>query len=393
VSLTTLPLGPAVSARRLSLAECPARVETIEEPAAFAALREEWSALLEGDVRRTHVRSTPVFFRTWEWQHTWWTHLSAGRRLRLLTVRRGRELLAIAPFASTGHHLGLPAFELLGSGRVGSDYLDLIVRPGAEEAAVSALSAHLAARRAVLDLVQVLPDALATALGRELHGSGAAMYTARTHSCPFIDLRGHTWDSYLASLGAEHRYNFRRRLRKLEGQHGLRFEAVTSEAMRRERLPILFELHRLRWQDRGGSDGLEGDGIAAFHEDMSRVALERGWLRLFVLWLGATPAAAVYGFRYGDVFHFYQSGLDPRFAKLSVGLVALGLAIKSAIDEGAATFDLLHGEEAYKFHWAKEARSLERVRVLPPGLRGRLLWGQLKAAEAARALRRRMRRG
>jgi CelD/BcsL family acetyltransferase involved in cellulose biosynthesis len=241
--------------------------------------------------------------------------------------------------------------------------------------------------------VQVLPNAVAMALGQELHGSGATLHTARTHSCPWIDLRGHTWDTYLASLGAEHRYNFRRRLRKLEGQHGLRFEAVTSEATRRERLPILFELHRRRWQDRGGSDGLEGDGIAAFHEDMSRVALERGWLRLFVLWLGDTPAAAVYGFRYGDVFYFYQSGLDPRFAKLSVGLVALGLAIKSAIEEGATTFDLLHGEEAYKFHWAKDARSLERVRVFPPGLRGRVFWGQLKAAEAARALRRRMRRG
>jgi CelD/BcsL family acetyltransferase involved in cellulose biosynthesis len=230
-------------------------------------------------------------------------------------------------------------------------------------------------------------------LARELSRAGGSLRATSTHVCPFIDLRGHTWESYLGSLGSEHRYNFQRRLRKLQTQHDLRFERVASEGRRRELLPVLFELHRLRWSERGGSDGLDGHGIAAFHEELSRLALDRGWLRLFVLWLGSSPAAALYGFRYGSVFYFYQSGFDPAYRKLSVGLVAMGLAIQSAIEEGASTFDLLHGEEAYKSHWAKEARSLERIVVYPPGLRGRLSWGEEAAAQVARGLMRRIRRG
>ncbi len=216
------------------------------------------------------------------------------------------------------------------------------------------------------------------------------MRASRSHRCPVVDLAGRSWEGYLASLGAEHRYNFQRRLRKLEAQHELSFERVLTEQRRRELLPVLFELHRLRWSERGGSDGLEGPGLWAFHEHLTRLALERGWLRLFVLWLHGAPAAAVYGFRYGRVFSFYQSGLDPSHHKLSVGLVALGLVIKSAIEEGAAEFDLLHGDEAYKFHWARKTRRLGRLRVFPAGPLGQLASGTVTALEALHGLARRL---
>src|SRR5204862_1704708 len=119
-------------------------------------------------------------------------------------------------------------------------------------------------------------------------------------------------------------------------------------------------------------------------------ALERGWLRLFVLWLGDAPAATFYGFRYGSVFSFYQSGFDPAFGKLSVGTVTMGLAIKSAIEEGASEFDLLHGEEAYKFHWAKRTRRLGRIVSFPSGARGRMSWLGTAAADVARKLARKL---
>jgi len=52
---------------------------------------------------------------------------------------------------------------------------------------------------------------------------------ARTNTCPFISLAGTTWASYLASLGAEHRYNFNRKLRSLNRNYEVRFEQVRSE--------------------------------------------------------------------------------------------------------------------------------------------------------------------
>lgn len=360
-------------------------VETIAELPPFTMLRGEWSELLQSS------RSDGVFL-TWEWLHTWWRHLARGRRLAILAVRRGAELVAIAPFASAGTSLlGVSRLAFLGTGRVGSDYLDVIVRKGAERDAIAALASHLSRAGAALDMRQVrITSSAGSQLARELRRSGSRVRVTRTHRCPVIDLRGRSWEGYLASLGSEHRYGFQRKLRKLEAKHELRFECVRSETRRRELLPILFELHRLRWRERGGSDGLDGPGIRGFHEDVTRLALERGWLRLFVLWLGGAPAAALYGFRYGRVFSFYQSGLDPRFLKLSVGVVAMGLAIKAAIEEGACEFDLLHGEEPYKFHWTKKTRRLGRLLAFPEGPLGRLSWHATAALARVRGSLRRL---
>jgi CelD/BcsL family acetyltransferase involved in cellulose biosynthesis len=388
MSAGIVPLEPV--APRLApaaTAEASLSVETIADLAAFARLRDEWSELLEAS-------RSDNFFLTWEWLHTWWTHLSGARRLAILTVRRGTQLVAIAPFASSGASLlGAPRLEFLGTGRVGSDYLDVIVRAGAEQDVIPRIASHLIQRGATLDLKQLrIPASAASDLARELRRSGCPVRASRTHRCPVIDLGGRSWETYLGSLGSEHRYNFQRKLRKVEAQH-LRFECVSSEKRRRDLLPVLFELHRLRWRERGGSDGLDGPGIREFHEDLTCLALERGWLRLFVLWLGESPAATLYGFRYGRTFYFYQSGLDPQYRKLSVGLVAMGLAIKSAIEEGAAQFDLLHGEEAYKFHWAKKTRCLGRIVAFPSGPLGRLSWRAAAAADAVRGLLRKLPHG
>jgi Acetyltransferase (GNAT) domain len=70
--------------------------------------------------------------------------------------------------------------------------------------------------------------------------------------------------------------------------------------------------------------------------------------------------------RYGPTFYFYQSGFDPVYSKHSVGVSTMGLAIKTAIEEGASEYDFLHGNEEYKFHWAHRVRDLNRLELHPP---------------------------
>ena len=97
----------------------------------------------------------------------------------------------------------------------------------------------------------------------------------------------------------------------------------------------------------------------------------------------------MYGFRYGPVFYFYQSGFDPTYSQYSVGLITMGLAIQHALAEGAAEYDLLHGDEAYKFQWARTTRALCRLEVYPPHPREVLY---RRTRQASRALRRTARR-
>jgi CelD/BcsL family acetyltransferase involved in cellulose biosynthesis len=358
-------------------------IERIEDLAAFESLKEEWDELLEAS-------TSNCLFLTWEWMYTWWRRLSEGRRLFLLTVRDGGQLVAIAPLAlrPRGFSRLLPyrSLEFLGTGLVGSDYLDFIIRRGREGLGCHALVDYLADQKLMLELAQVERSAsLAVAFMLQLKHRGWAAFRTTTDFCPFINLSGHSWESYLASLGSAHRYNFRRRLKNLHQKFEVGFQRIETEEQRREAVPVLIALHNKRWRDRGGPGAFHTPALHAFHEELTQRALQRGWLRLFLLWLDGEPVASLYGFRYGRVFYFYQSGFDPKYGKHSVGLITMGLAIKSAIEEEAQEYDLLRGDEEYKFHWARDGRELIRLELYPPRLSGLLC---KRAAEFRRAAKR-----
>jgi CelD/BcsL family acetyltransferase involved in cellulose biosynthesis len=169
----------------------------------------------------------------------------------------------------------------------------------------------------------------------------------------------------------------------------VRLETADTDERRAAWLRLLLAFHEERWRSRGGSEAFFGRGILEFHEDVTRLALEKGWLRLLALTLDREPAAIFYGFRYRSRFLYYQLGWDPRLSHRSGGLTILGLAIRQAIDEGAETFEFLHGSESYKFLWARETRSLRRLDAFPPGPRGRVLNHALGATRACRRLAKR----
>jgi CelD/BcsL family acetyltransferase involved in cellulose biosynthesis len=380
------PADPLSRLRELEPAEGPWVVERIDDRGGFEGLRAEWDRLLEAS-------PSDGFFLTWEWLYTWWKHLGGERRLALLAVRCGGELAAVAPLALARSRAWRPlpvtSLQLLGTGQVGSDYLDLVARSGDEHRAAGALAEHLGRHRGMIELGQLPAErSSATLVAERLRERGWGALERTTHVCPFIDLAGESWESYFAGLGSSHRANLRRRLRKLEAGFDVRLERVESEAELREAFTVLVELHHRRWADRGGSDAFGGPAVVAFHRELASRCLRRGWLRLYVLRLDGRPAAALYGFLYRGRFLFYQGGFDPAFADWSVGLVTMGLTIRSAIEEGAREYDLLHGDEDYKFLWTNRTRELARLELYPPTAAGLL---ERRLRQATRTLKGRLR--
>jgi CelD/BcsL family acetyltransferase involved in cellulose biosynthesis len=363
-------------------------VEKIEDPSVFEGLRDEWNHLLSAS-------RSDCLFLTWEWVHTWWKHLAGARSLSILAVRCDGELVAIAPLARKSSRLGsLLSFwslEFMGSGSVGSDYLDVIVHRHREQEALDALAEYLASSRVMLHLTQLRrAGTYALELAGRLAQRGWMMSEARTGECPFVDLCSRSWEAYLASLGPSHRANFRRRLRRAERGDKLEFVQVQSEEERRDALAKLFVLHDRRWGDRGGSNAFHAPALRSFHEELSQQALRRGWLRLFLLSLDGASAASLYGFRYGRTFYYYQSGFDPAYASEGVGTLAMGLSIRSATEEGVDEFDLLHGDEPYKRLWARGTRDLGRLVLYPPHARGFVYRGSWELSRVSRRMVRRV---
>jgi len=361
------------------------RVEVVTDPHEFVVLRTRWNALLR------ESRSDCIFL-TWEWLSAWWTHLSGDRSLHILLAWDGDELVGIAPLVrSRGTLPWLSRLEFLGTGFAGSDYLDLIVQPDLERDVAQAFAASLRQSSDTLHLDHLPPDSIAASSLVDPLAAGAwtAMQTM-VGTCPYIPLAGHTWDSYLGSIGSAHRANLRRRLRGIDRQFAVQFTRVRNDEERREGLETLISLHNRRWDTRGGSTAFPTTECRAFHYDVTRMALARGWLRLYELRLDDEIVAATYCFIYGGRCYFYQGAFDDRYQQQSVGMVAMGLTIKAALDESAREFDMLFGVESYKWLWARHARSLHRIDLFPSDLAGRVHHSTVRATRSARTLVRRI---
>jgi CelD/BcsL family acetyltransferase involved in cellulose biosynthesis len=73
-------------------------------------------------------------------------------------------------------------------------------------------------------------------------------------------------------------------------------------------------------------------------------------LRLNILELNTTAVAATICLDYKDIVYLYNSGYDPKFSWLSVGLISKAMCIQDSIQRGKKQFDFLKGDEQYKYH-------------------------------------------
>ena len=358
-------------------------LEIIDDVDGVARLAPLWNELLENS-------AADCPFLTAEWLGAWWRFLSGTSTLQLITVYDGSRLIAMAPLLIARGPFGLfSRLEFLGTGYAGSDYLDVIVRFGHEREALQAIAGAIKQQKRTLRLNHVTPASMAARLAEQLVEGGWTVKRTHAGICPVVTLAEQTWDSYLASLGASHRANFRRRLRVLTDRFDLRFDLVASDAERRDALTALIRFHEQRFGPRGSTAFLTA-AVRAFQADATARALARGWLRMYVLRLDGVPAGVMYGFAYNGRFYFYQHGFDPRHERLSVGLVLMGLSIRAALEEGAFEFDMLYGTETYKSLWARDERLLAQFQLFPPHLGGVVHRRTVEAERTMRAVARRI---
>jgi CelD/BcsL family acetyltransferase involved in cellulose biosynthesis len=91
-----------------------------------------------------------------------------------------------------------------------------------------------------------------------------------------------------------------------------------------------------------------------------------GLIRLFILRINGKPAAAVLCFDAGSYLYLYNSGYDPEFSSLSVGLVSKALALRWAIENGKTGLDFLRGDEPYKYDLGARDQEIYRLRLSRP---------------------------
>lgn len=364
-------------------------ISTIED---FQALHLEWNELLERSGKEN-------VFLAFEWIFTWWKHWGAGRKLAIIAVRdRMRRLVALAPFSIDRlfGKVGPRRLSFLADKHVGSDHLSIVIEPGWEKEVIDAIVRTLK-QHGGWDYIHLadLEDgpALELLLDR-LEKSGMTSEKSRASVCHHIPLAG-GFDEYLSQVGANLRYNFRRRSRALERAGKFEFKCVVNPEEQARCFPELLRLHKMRFEGRLDSALLK-PGVPEFHAEALAALASRGLTRLFLLQVDSEPVAALYGFLVGRQFQYYQSGMHPAWSKHSVGLVMMGKVIDYAISAGCKDFDFLRGDESYKTDWARHSRWMAEVFVFDRRAGSRLarvcLRSRAKAGRLVRSAKRLTRR-
>ena len=309
---------------------------TIEVRAeSFDSIWSCWEQILPGCITDT------VFVTPW-WHRTWWDNFRGSRELRILSVNDGDDLLGIAPLMSDGDRL-----TFLGDKDL-SDYFDFVVPHDRVNRFFPALWEHLsAADWATLDLPS-LPNGSPTlellpSLAKSMNMSVMIHEEETTPKAELPD----TWDEFLAGLRKKDRHELRRKIRRLDRENSHRQYVANDGEDLNGSMQDFFRLLRVSREDKNEFLTPERE---TFFLDIARESVSRGQFILSFLEVDGENVAACICFDYGGSYLLYNSGYDPSYSRLSVGLINKALSLQAAIQEGRRTFNFLKGNERYKYN-------------------------------------------
>jgi len=316
---------------------------------------DEWRTLLP----RSRADS---LFLTWEWMQAWRRSVPESVQLFVVKARdeRGR-LVGVAPFYRTRFRLGgllhFRGLRLLGEHGASAEYLDWILADHCEREAALAIARALKEHGSSWDCMWI-PRISGWTGARERIQEACAAVGFHCHERP----RGFSalalpadYPSYVTSLSRSTRTMLAKRTRQLVAVPDLTFVQCRNEGERNRFLAALFELNHRRWDAKGRPSAFTGLE-KRFYEEFTRLALERGWLRLYGATIGGELKAVQIGYVYRGSFSQLQEGFDPE-APPGLGNVLRSKVIELLIAEGVRTYDFLGGFTEHKRRWGARVRT------------------------------------
>ncbi|MFJ8631553.1 GNAT family N-acetyltransferase [Streptomyces sp. NPDC093568] len=351
-------------------------VEVCTDGRAFAELAGDWDRLY-----RACPSATP--FQSHAWLHSWWLSYGTPGALRLVLVRRGGELVAVAPLMRVRR----PLPTLVPIGGTITDFCDVLVDETVAVPAATALANGLGelARTALVDFGEVRAGG---AMERVFLCWRGPRHRTRGSVC--LDLPALPMGELVGRLPVARARRTRTKVKHL-GKLGIQWRVVgddeTEAALRR-----LLELHRLQWEGRGvTTEHLR----PRFLEHLVRAAVplaRSGEVATTEFVLDGSVVAVNVMLLSGRMAGMYLYGFHPGLRRRNVDVATMLLdavtghlvSAEPRVPGQVRTLSMLRGEEPYKYRWCPQ-RSVNQRFLLA---RGRTL-PLLAAAVAEDAARRR----
>jgi len=303
----------------------------------------------------SHLRWGSIFVLP-IWLEVWWRIFGASADLLLRMVKQEDTVIGIAPLKVEGERA-----SFIGDSDV-CDYLDFVIMPGKEQDFFNVLLDHLKDEGiSHLDLEPLTPDS--TVISSLVDIANDRGYEV---SCNPVDVSlelslPNTWDKYLESLSVKQRHEVRRKLRRLEKAGDIDYHVLQDSEVTLKDVDIFVRLFR---ESRGDKANFMTPQMASFFKLLVTATAQAKILRLGFLKLDTVPVAALIYFDYNDTIYLYNSGYDPQYSYLSVGLISKVLCIKDSIERGKEKFDFLKGAEVYKYRLGGQEIPLYRCEIV-----------------------------
>jgi len=298
------------------------------------SLRAEWPALL-ADQRARKV------FRHPRWQALWLEQFGAGREPLYVAVREGRALVGLATLLRDGDKI-----SFLGDTNI-CDYMDFLFLPGREREVVAAILDWLKGEDwQEVEFWGLHADSQTPSLLTSLAAERGLQATLEPEAvCPQLDLPAN-WEEYLSSLSKKNRHELRRKMRRMAAEAGEpRLEALRAPAAVEAGMGEFLRLMTLN-SEKAEFMTPEMD---RFFRRMAAAMAEEGLVALYRYEVEGKLVAATFAFEDEEELLLYNSGFDPAYSYLSVGLLSKAACLHSAIESGKRRFDFLRGSEPYKY--------------------------------------------
>lgn len=298
-----------------------------------ASLSAEWEAL-----HKREGGEAPFAHPTW--YATWLTHFPVEQARYLAFHDDDRGLVAVIPLQLDGESaVGLGNYKI-------QDYSGTLVASG-WETLVAAKALEWLANNGIGTLrLWGLPtdSALIGGLSAAAGSSGWRVEAKEEAIAPVAEL-GEDWDQFLSSLPKKHRHELRRKLRNLEGAGAVSIETLSSPDDVGQAITSLLRMMR---ESHEGKTRFLTAQMESFFTDIGPAMASAGSGRAWRLTLDDREIAILLGFDGPTTRYLYNSGYDPEYGSLAVGLLSKALAMKASIAEGQGRFDFLRGNEEYK---------------------------------------------
>ena len=324
-----------------------------------ADLRADWQLLLDEDPNAT-VFHGPRYLGVWA------STLGAGTPVRIHSVHRDGRLIGVVPDANdlAGGVAGPEEIRRFQGGTEVTDYLGPVSR---REDRYDVADAYVA------NLVEDVDwdEFVAGGLPEDSGWPDAFRSAFRVHElpvledvledvCPVVDLPG-SGEDYFAQLPGRTRQELTRKTRKLARDAGEIDLVQVSPDEVVGRLDAFLDQAAEAVPEKAGF--FRRPEMHDWFKALASEFVDDDVFRLHELYVGGLLAASTVSLVRGEHWGLYNSAFDPALGSLAPGMVMITLLIDRAADEGYTRFDLLRGDEAYKYRFGAQDRQLRRISV------------------------------